>query len=225
MPSFQMEGKQIDVLIGNGRDLPIIYLNTFAREGREVYEETKKLGCQEFHLVAVGNLDWDSDMTPWDAPPLSKDDTPSTGGADNYLQLLTEQILPKAEQMLEGAPSWRGIAGYSLGGLFAIYCLYRTTVFSRAASMSGSFWFPDIKEYIFSHELKRMPDSLYFSIGNKEAKTRNPYLRTVQKNTEDIEAHYRAQGIATVFKLNPGNHFVDASKRTAAGLAWLLGKE
>lgn len=37
-----------------------------------------------------------------------------------------------------------GIAGYSLAGLFALYALYKTDVFTRVASMSGSLWFPGI---------------------------------------------------------------------------------
>ena len=44
-----------------------------------------------------------------------------TGGADDYLRHLTTEIIPTAEKELAGVPSWRGIAGYSLAGLFALY--------------------------------------------------------------------------------------------------------
>ena len=66
-------------------------------------------------------------------------------------------------------------------------------------------WFQGIR---FSHKLKRWPDCIYFSLGDKEAKTRNPVLKTVQENTEEIQAFYQGKGIDTVFQLNPGNHFV-----------------
>ena len=119
-------------------------------------------------------------------------------------------------------PVWRGIAGYSLAGLFALYAIYRTDVFSRVGCMSGSLWFPGFKEYIFSHEPKRRPDCIYFSLGDKEAKTRNSVLKTVQENTEEIQAFYQSKGIDTVFQLNPGNHFVQGIERTIAGIQWLL---
>lgn len=63
---------------------------------------------------------------------------PFTGGADNYLRLLTEEIIPAAEKEINGVPCWRGIAGYSLAGLFALYGIYQTDLFSRVGSMSGS---------------------------------------------------------------------------------------
>ena len=129
-----------------------------------------------------------------------------------------------AEKEITGAPSWRGIVGYSLAGLFALYAIYRTDLFSRVGSMSGSLWFPGIKDYIFSHEPKRQPDHMYFSLGDKESKTRNPILRSVRQNTEEIQAFYQSRGIGTVFKLNPGNHYSHAAERTAAGIVWLLNR-
>lgn len=201
---------------------PIIYLNTFSGEGLKVYEAAQATGCPPFTLVAISDLDWNHDMAPWDGPAAFKKGEPFIGGADNYLQLLVEEIIPRAEKELAEPPVWRGIAGYSLAGLFALYAIYRTDVFSRVGCMSGSLWFPGFKEYIFSHEPKRRPDCIYFSLGDKEAKTRNSVLKTVQENTEEIQAFYQSKGIDTVFQLNPGNHFVQGIERTIAGIQWLL---
>ena len=202
----------------------MIYLNTFEGEGEQVLRLLRDDGCPAFTLVSVSNLDWNHDMSPWEIPPVFKNTEPCTGGADDYLKLLIEKIMPEAEREIKGTVSWRGIAGYSLAGLFALYSLYRTDIFSRAASMSGSLWYPGISEYISSHTMKRIPDCLYFSLGSKEARTRNHYMKTVQENTEKIEEYYREKGISTVFQLNPGNHYKDAEKRTAAGIHWLLDR-
>ena len=174
--------------------------------------------------MAVSDLDWNHDMVPWDSPPAFKHADPFTSGADNYLRLLTQEIIPTAERELPGKPRWRGIAGYSLAKLFALYAVYRTDLFSRVGSMSGSLWFPGMKEYIFTHEPKRLPDCIYFSLGDKESKTRNPVLRSVRRNTEEIQAFYRGKEIDTVFQLTPGNHYEHAAERTAAGIAWLLSR-
>ncbi len=173
-------------------------------------------------LVVISGLAWDHDMAPWDIPPISKNDTPCTGGADDYLELLTHEIMLEAEGLVEGTVLWRGLAGYSLAGLFALYAIYRTDLFSRIASMSGSLWFPDFQEYAFSHEMKRIPDRLYLSLGDQECRTRNPYLKTVQERTEAIHAFCRQKGIETVYQLNPGNHFQNGIQRTAAGIEWIL---
>ena len=200
----------------------MIYLNAFSGEGQNVFATTQIAGCSSFTLVAISDLDWNHDMAPWNSPAAFKKGEPFTGGADDYLRLLVEEIIPRAEKELVGPPAWRGIAGYSLAGLFALYAIYRTDVFSRVGCMSGSLWFPGFKEYVFSHEPKRRPDCIYFSLGDKEAKTRNSVLKTVQENTEEIQAFYQSKGIDTVFQLNPGNHFVQGIERTIAGIQWLL---
>ena len=189
-----------------------------------MFEAAQAVGCPPFTLVAISNLAWNRDMTPWDSPAAFKNGEPFTGGADDYLRLLVEEIIPRAEKDLASPPAWRGIAGYSLAGLFALYAIYRTDVFSRVGCMSGSLWFPGFKEYVFSHEPKRRPDCIYFSLGDKEVKTRNPVLKTVQENTEEIQTFYQNKGIDTVFHLNPGNHFVQGIERTIACIQRLLSK-
>ena len=222
MHTLTIAGKAVDIFLSKEVGVPVIYLNTVSDEGLQVYEAAQVAGCPPFTLVAISNLDWNRDMAPWDSPAVFKNGEPFTGGADNYLRLLVEEIMPEAKKELPGPPAWRGIAGYSLAGLFALYAVYQTDVFSRAGCMSGSLWFPGFKEYICSHEPKRRPDRIYFSLGDKEAKTRNPVLKTVQENTEEIQAFYQSKGIDTVFQLNPGNHFVQGIERTIAGIQWLL---
>lgn len=224
MQALEIGSKNISIFLSTKPRTPIIYLNTFSDEGRKVYEAAQATGCPPFTLVAISDLDWNHDMVSWDSPPAFKNAEPCTGGADDYLRLLTREIIPTAEKELPGVPSWRGIAGYSLAGLFALYAIYRTDLFSRIGSMSGSLWFPGMKDYIFSHESKRWPDCVYFSLGDKESKTRNPVLRSVRQNTEEIQAFYQDKGIDTVFQLNPGNHYDHAAERTAAGIAWMLSR-
>ena len=224
MSSFTIAEKGVDIFPSTETTAPTIYLNTFSGEGQKIYEAARAANYPQFALVAISDLDWNHDMAPWDRPAAFKNGEPFIGGADDYLRLLVEEIIPRAEKELAGPPAWRGIAGYSLAGLFALYAIYQTDVFSRVGSMSGSLWFPGFKEYIFTHEPKRRPDCIYFSLGDKESKTRNPVLKTVQENTEEIRAFYQSKGIDTEFQMNPGNHFVQGIERTAAGIQWLLNR-
>ena len=224
MTTFKVGQKTIDVFQSENPNRPVIYLNTYGREGEAVFRQISAFGDLDFTLVAISGLNWEHDMAPWDIPPISSKDTPCTGGADAYLELMLNEILPQAEKTVLGTPLWRGIAGYSLAGLFALYSIYRTDVFSRAASVSGSLWFPDFPAFVRSHTPKQNTACIYFSLGDKEHKTRNPFLQTVRQNTEEMEDFYKQQGIATTFQLNPGNHFQDAALRTAAGIRWILNR-
>ena len=111
MQTIIINGKTINIFLALKPGTPIIYLNTFSNEGQKVYEAAQTAGCPPFTLVAISDLSWNHDMVPWDNPPIFKNAEPCTGGADDYLQLLTEVIIPAAEKEIHGSPRWRGIAG------------------------------------------------------------------------------------------------------------------
>ena len=183
--------------------------------------QVQKGGCPDFTLVTVSGLNWEAELSPWAAGNLFKYSEMFTGGADVYLQFLTQQVLPQAEAGLNGI-LWRGLAGYSLASLFTVYALYKTDLFSRAASMSGSLWYPGFKDFALQSVLCKTPQHLYFSLGDKEARSRNQYLKTEQQCTEELAAHYRSLGINTCYELNPGGHYRDIISRSGAGIKWLL---
>ena len=220
--TFTAESRKATLYRSEKPDLPLIVLNVFSGDGSSVFEAMEETSAPDCNLLVVGGLRWDHDMTPWYCPPITKKDTPCTGGADEYLDLLLSDILPGAKALLNGEPSFTGIAGYSLAGLFALYAAYRCGAFSRVASMSGSLWFPGFPEYVTGREMQRRPDKIYLSLGDKEAVTKNMFLKTVRANTEAIAAHYQQLGLNVVWELNPGNHFADAAARSAKGIASIL---
>lgn len=224
MRTFSIGGRRVYLFPSAQPQAPIVYLNTFGEEGKAVQELLRESGCPPVTLAAVSGLDWHRDMAPWDAPSAFKNGEAFTGGAESYLALLTREILPRVEALLPSLPCWRGIAGYSLAGLFALYALYHTPLFSRAASISGSLWFPGIKEYIFTHQPCVRPQRLYFSLGDRESKTRNSLLQQVEPNTREIFRFFQSQGVEAVFQMNPGGHHYRSAQRTAAGIRWLLQK-
>lgn len=219
--TFNTDKKKITLYPALAENKPVIYLTTYNDDGGEVYDELQKHGCPDFTLVTVSGLNWEAELSPWTAGNLFKYSEMFTGGADAYLQFLTQQVIPQAEASLNGI-LWRGLAGYSLAGLFTAYALYKTDLFSRAASMSGSLWYPGFKDFALKNTLRIAPQHLYFSLGDKEARTRNQYLKTVQQCTEELAAHYRSLDINTFYELNPGGHYRDIIKRSAAGIKWLL---
>ena len=205
-----------------GASLPLIVFNAFEEDGSEILASASSLSCPPFHFLCVGNLNWDEELSPWPSPAIYKNEPPFGGGADLYLEQLTQEVLPAARAALPDVPAFTAITGYSLAGLFSVYALYKTDVFHRAASMSGSLWYPGFVDFCRSHEMKCRPEKLYFSLGDREAHTRNPLLQKVQENTESLAAFYRDQGLDVTWELNPGNHFMDSALRSAKGIAALL---
>ena len=215
-------GKEITIYPAQTDNFPLVILHIFSDEGQQVYDALKKLTTVDFSLVTIGNLDWDKDMSPWAIPPIYKNDTPCLGGADEYLHLLLNDILPQVLQSLSSAPKYVALAGYSLAGLFAIYAMYKTNLFARIASASGSFWYPNFKEFVIANKPFKVPEKIYFSLGDKEAKTHNAFLKSVEENTRFLKNHFSQAGIKTTFELNVGNHFQDTTNRMAKGIAWIL---
>ena len=124
--------------------------------------------------------------------------------------------------MIERESGFTGITGYSLAGLFAVYAMYKTEVFDRVASMSGSLWFHDFMEYCKSNDYMKLPYKIYFSLGDKEANTRNPILKTVDDNTRELSEYFKNLGSEVIFELNKGNHFIDTILRSAKGIKAIL---
>nr|WP_314447503.1 alpha/beta hydrolase-fold protein [uncultured Lachnoanaerobaculum sp.] len=219
---FNIKDKEIILYKSPDINSPLIVFNTFEGDGEDVYQALQNMGCTSINLLVVGNIDWNHDMSPWYMPSIYSKEKSFSGGADEYLRLLIDEILPKAKEMIEGEPGFTGIAGYSLAGLFAVYAMYKTDVFDRVACMSGSLWFSDFIEYCKRNEYKRLPDKIYFSLGDKEANTRNPVLKTVQDKTIELSEYFKSLGTEVIFELNKGNHFTDTVLRSAKGIKAIL---
>lgn len=86
-------GKEMTLYLSAVENSLFIILNNYAGDGKSVVDEMTRLSAADFNLLCIGNLKWDHDMTPWYCPPLSPEDTPCTGGADEYLDLLLNELM------------------------------------------------------------------------------------------------------------------------------------
>ena len=174
-------------------------------------------GGDDWRLIAVKVDDWNKDLTPWKAAPVFGKEC-FGDGAPETLNFLLDNVIPE----VSGESKKLFIAGYSLAGLFALWAAYETDVFTGAVAASPSVWFPGWIDYAGSHEFKA--SKAYLSLGDKEAKTRNQTMAKVSENILQQNEILEKAGIDCIFEWNPGNHFRDADKRTAKGMAWILDK-
>lgn len=106
------------------------------------------------------------------------------------MDVLTHQIIPYIEEKLGYVPKFCGIAGYSLAGLFALWSVYQTDLFDRAASISGSLWFDGFLEFMKANTPK--VKFIYLSLGDKEKAAKNPRLAAVEDCTAQAAELLRA---------------------------------
>ncbi len=201
---------------------PLVYSIDYHENGQLLLDACKQVGCSSFNLVTISGLHWNQELSPWAVETVVSRDDSFAGEADQWLSLLTGEVVPRVERLLDAPPAWRMLAGYSLAGLFAVWTAFHSDLFTRILSASGSMWYPGWLEYVAEHQLVADVQGIYLSVGDKESTSRNAVLQTVGERTQAVAALMAERGIPSKFELNPGNHFKNPPLRVAKGIHWLL---
>ena len=177
---------------------------------------------QNVALVTISGVNWDAELSPWPAPKAFPGGKDFSGGADDLIHEIEQEILPMAESRLGFTPTYRIVAGYSLAGLFSVYTLYRTRLFQRVICASGSLWYDDFLSFMRNNQMLQWPEKVYFSLGGKEKNTKNKRMAVVEERTIEAKELLDHQGVTTVFVKNAGGHFQEPVERLAKGIHWVL---
>ena len=189
-----------------------------ALDGQVAYIEQQ--ADRPFLLCAVKIDRWGHELSPWSAPPVFGKEA-FGDGAQETLDFLTDTLIPELKSryhIQENAELILG--GYSLAGLFALWCGYQTDLFSGVAAASPSVWFPGWIDYAKTHSFH--PGKVYLSLGDKEAKTRNPVMATVADCIREQLEIFQSAGTDAVLEWNQGNHFRESDLRTAKAFLHFL---
>lgn len=175
---------------------------------------------QSFLHVAFPVETWNVDLSPWDAPPVFGREAFGHGAADT-LDWLRSRLMPEVRAKYAISPDAPVIlGGYSLAGLFSLWCAAQVDDFAAVAAMSPSVWFPGWRAYADQHALRSRV--VYLSLGDREERSRNPVLATVGEAVRQQDTRFAAQGIRHILRWHPGNHFQGVEARCAAGFAWCI---
>lgn len=241
-----LDRKTVDIFVpdsGQENVKRVIYLNGGYEDADEIWsrftEDTARDEKAAVNAAAVQTggtalvaiditREWNSALTPWEAPRTFKGGEDFAGKADEYLRILTGIVFLAEDEIARmtgaGAASniqSRAIAGYSLAGLFAVYVFYKSDMFDRLASMSGSLWFDGFSDFMKENKLARIPDKAYFSLGDREKKTRNQRMAAVEDCTAFAAELFKTAGAETIFELVAGGHFDDETERILKGLRFI----
>lgn len=176
--------------------------------------QIRELTQTTFSLTAIAVDDWNRDLSPWSAPPVFGKE-PFGDGAKETLDYILEACSDQSRSYILG--------GYSLAGLFCLWAACETDRFSGIAAASPSVWFPNFTDHL--RENKLQTDAVYLSLGDAEAKAKNPTLATVSDCIEDTYTIIKDQKIPCILEWNPGNHFKDPDLRCAKAFAWIINNK
>ncbi len=203
---------------------PVVYINGEAPV-KEILAELKKADVPaKFLLLAIKPQNWNDDFTPWKSPAFRKGEEAPKGNADLYIEKLAGKIKPYMDGHFRTKQKDCILLGYSLGGLTALYTLYKTDLFTKIGTVSGSLWYDGFTELIERRPLEKENLHIYLSLGKKETQSRNPRMGRVAECTDRIQVMLKKSlgEEQVLFEWNDGGHFHEIPKRFAKALQWLL---
>jgi hypothetical protein len=202
--------------------VPLVYSIDYHENGRLLIDACQQVGVSGFNLVTISGLRWNQELSPWPVETVVSRNDNFAGEAHQWLPMLTDEVVPQVERLLNEPPAWRLLAGYSLAGLFTVWTAHQTDLFTRILSASGSMWYPGWLEYAREHHLMAPVRGVYLSVGEQESTSRNAVLQTVGERTQALAQLLAERGVNVKFELNPGNHFKNPPLRVAKGIKWLM---
>lgn len=146
-------------------------------------------GITEPLVVAVGEggpIGSANNKRNHDYTPTSIADLPGSGGAPAFLTFIETELIPFVEKNYKADPARRTIYGYSLGGLFVSYALFRKpALFKNFLIGSPALGFDNEKILAFEAEYaarnKDLPVHIFIEVGSLEGEGMiGPNKRLVQ---------------------------------------------
>jgi predicted alpha/beta superfamily hydrolase len=219
MKSENINGKNVSILGQNLSD--IVFIQPVSRENlsndNEIYDFLGKNLKHTYSLVCFGVENWNKELSPWQADAVFGKEKFGEGGSET-LGYLTDDLVPRLKNKnIIGEKSKIVLGGYSLAGLFSLWCAYQREDFAAVAAASPSVWFDKWNDYAKNNRIKTNVVAL--SLGNKEAATRNKKMATVADNIRSIYEMYKKENIKTSLVWNEGGHFKEPDLRMAKTFA------
>lgn len=184
----------------------------------------------ELIIVGIGYgaiKEEDGNMRKRDYSPSKKKNNPNTGGASEFLEFITAELIPFIDSTYRTNPNDRTINGYSLGGLFAFYTLFNSPkTFNRY--IIGSPYLLWDNFIIFNIEegaavkYTEINAGVFISVGSEESEEK--YFNPIDEMVSTIEErNYKGLNLQTkVFE--GGTHLLGPPEALGYGLVSVFGR-
>ncbi|EGF87458.1 alpha/beta hydrolase [Gemella haemolysans] len=175
---------------------------------------------KQFSLIAFKIEDWNSELSPWEAPPAFGNKSFGSGAKDT-LEFIESRFIPTVKEKYNLDNDIKFIlGGYSLAGLFSLWSAYKSNIFSGIAAASPSVWFNGWEEFMNNNT--PLSNTIYLSLGDTEEKTKNKVMSAVGDNIRKQEELLKNDKIKTILEWNKGGHFSNSDIRVAKAFIWCI---
>jgi predicted alpha/beta superfamily hydrolase len=157
----------------------------------------------ETNIVAISEMDWNNDMTPWKAPAVKEGEF--GGRARQFLDRLKGDIFFNLESSLQIRNPKRYLIGLSLAGLFSVWAGIMKPLFEGVASISGSFWYDGFAEWLLKQEELQCV-RFHISMGDKEKETKVKRFANIEEDTIKVVETLMLKGAEVAFEVTEGGH-------------------
>ena len=170
-------------------------------------------------IVAIGDEDLSSttwhmgrtaDYTPSNDPVADREiagganielSKVHSGGAKAFLETIRRDIIPFIEKKYK-TTNERGIAGHSLGGLFAGYCLLNSPDLFQKYGVSSPSLFWNNNEIVESEKLfalkhKKLNGKVFISVGSREPEVMYPSINSFVSSLKE----HNYEGLSVTYQL------------------------
>ena len=176
----------------------------------------------ETNIVAISEMDWNNDMTPWKSPAVKEGEF--GGRASQFLDRLKGDIIFNLESSLQIINPKRYLIGLSLAGLFAVWAGIMKPLFEGVASISGSFWYDGFADWLMKQEdLKCV--RFYVSMGEKEKETKVKRFANIEEDTMKVVETLMLKGAEVAFEVTEGGHNSPVLPRIEKSVVSLFGNQ
>ena len=195
----------------DGHDIEVL-----DNEVEEILKNTDKL----FSLIAFKIENWNSELSPWEAPPAFGNKSFGSSAKDT-LEFIETRLIPTVKEKYNLDNDIKFIlGGYSLAGLFSLWSAYKSNTFSGIAAASPSVWFNGWEDFMDNNT--PLSKAIYLSLGDTEEKTKNKVMSTVGDNIRKQEELLKNDNINTILEWNKGGHFSNSDLRVAKAFVWCI---
>ena len=201
----------------------IIYLLVPQRLPEDELASIEELSTRfKTNIVAVSGMDWNSDMTPWQAPAVKEG--VFGGHASQFLERLREDLFFNLEHSLKIDKPKRYLMGLSLAGIFSVWAGVRKDLFEGVAAISGSFWYDGFTEWLERQE-KLNCVRFYICLGEKEKVTKVKRFANIEKDTMKAVEILLGKGADVTFEMTEGGHNCSIIPRFEKSVVSFLGNQ
>lgn len=172
------------------------------------------------NIVLLSQLDWNDSMTPWEADGVFKKEKPFGGRASRFIRELKDDYCNQIEMDLSMRRAERTFVGISLSGLFLIWAMCKSDLFTNVATISASLWYDGFAKWMESAQPSANLQKVYISLGARESNTKEKRMQSVVNDTNAIVDILKAKGVNVDYRLESGvTHFSSIVPRLETAMA------